>query len=332
MEGSKNNLAMTDQNLPNTDAWLPNNTGKHILETAFVRQCLDIEKSIQQKATFEKEKNIYNYESGLGLEDIVRNELKRLLPSRYSVEVGTLTDSMGQTAGDVDVIIFNDFWFPSSVLSGATPASRKKYMPIQGTYAVGEIKQTLNIKTLEAAMEKLVCCHRLHRPRTYNARTVENRESSYCFHGLSNPLYSFIFATDIDKGLTIEEIADRFFFINKRLKRLETVRAVCILGQGTIYWSFKSNDVEFKPALFMSEDLYKPIIPSIEVHNDNPAIYTFISNLQLHLFHSVLAPEDFALYYGTVNRNIRRPKSVEINIPPDEEWLQLLNEKCRENH
>src|SRR5205085_7715913 len=114
----------------------------------------------------------------------------------YSISAGVINDRNGKTAGDFDVILFNELWFPK-VKVGATFQSRRAHYPIDGVYAVCEVKQTLDFKTLDDAMKKLVTCHRLNRPQTYAKRLTENRESVSCIHGLTNPLYSFILATDL---------------------------------------------------------------------------------------------------------------------------------------
>lgn len=43
-----------------------------------------------------------------GVEDIIRSEFSKLLPNRYGVKAGVINDQKGNTAGDFDVIIFND--------------------------------------------------------------------------------------------------------------------------------------------------------------------------------------------------------------------------------
>jgi hypothetical protein len=272
---------------------------------------------------------VNNFDSGLPLEEIVRAGLQRLLPHRYGIRQGVLVDGQGQSAGDCDVVLFNETWFPA-VKVGPTPQSRRTYLPIEGVYAVGEVKQTLTQATLDAAMEKLVTTHRLHRPRTHRARTVENRSSDSCRHGLSNPLYSFVLATGVGEGTTFQSLIERFFDINKQLRRLEVIRALCVLGHGCVIWGFKDQS-EIRPALFMLEDLYLPIVPSyFDSSHAGSALYVLVENLALHLYHSVLAPEDLVTMYGRVNREGDSivPASDEIRLDPDAEWLELLRTPC----
>jgi hypothetical protein len=107
--------------------------------------------------------NIDNFDSGLGIEDVIRDEMRKILPARYAIEHGVLIDRNGKTGGDYDLLVFNESWFPR-IKAGATESSRRSYYPIEEAYAVGEIKQTLNYSTLDAALQKLIVAHRLHRP------------------------------------------------------------------------------------------------------------------------------------------------------------------------
>ncbi len=276
--------------------------------------------------------NIDNFDSGIGVEDIVREELRRILPSRYAVEKGVLIDRHGRTGGDYDAIVFNDHWFPQ-VKAGATDTSRRSYYPIEGVYAVGEIKQTLDYSSVDSALKKLVIAHRLDRPRTFANRLVENRESGSCTHGLSNPLYSFIIGINLAKDVTFEELIERFYDVNKQLKRLEVVRALCVLDHGTVVWGYKDREQGgITQALFMLEDLYEPLVPAyFSVKDVESALFSLISNLKLHLFHSVLAPEDIAGLYGTLRRIVKAPKSDDVCLLPDEDILESLKTFCNED-
>ena len=136
------------------------------------------------------------------------------------------------------------------------------------------------------------------------------------------------------KDLTFEELINRFYDVNKQVKRLEVVRALCVLGHGTVVWGFKDRDRGgITPALFMLDDLYDPIVPAYFSAKDvGSALFALIANLMLHLYHCVLAPEDVAVLYGPSSRHINAPKSEEIALQPDPERLQSLNVVCNDKH
>ena len=173
--------------LPDTTQWQPREPNARIsIGEALSARCRYIEEAVIQASRAERFSSIDAFDSGAATEDIVRESLKSLLPSRYHVTAGTVVDSSGRTAGDMDVVVFNSHWFPE-IHAAATRNTRRKLLPFEGVYAVGEIKQTLTIKSLDEAMEKLVSCHRLIRKPSPRDRLTENRDFNACPHGLSNP-------------------------------------------------------------------------------------------------------------------------------------------------
>ncbi len=321
---------------PDTSTWIPKRATDTLGE-AFLKRCRVAEEAIRLRANFERVMASEAFDSGLPIEEVVREEFRTLLPSRYSVRAGQLVDATGYSAGDCDLIVFNDYWFPA-VKPGPIASSRSVILPIEGAYAVGEIKQTLSLTTLDDGLEKLVKCHRLERPETFANRLVENRDLSSCVHGLSNPLYTFVFGITLDADVTFQRLMERFFDICRSLRRLDVVRALCVLGHGTLIWGFEDatdrSGMSSRPALFMEEDLFKPIYP---IYNGaphcGPALYPLVQNLLLHLFHSVLAPEDLAANYGPIDLPAIVPTDrTEVSLAPDSEWVERLKEPCSKRH
>jgi hypothetical protein len=306
--------------VPDTSKWLPRKDASTTLKDIFYKRCMDIEELILNKVQQEKRFNIDNFDSGLGVEEIIREEFSKILPERYLVTRGIVNDRNGLTSGDHDLIIFNNFWFPY-LKPGVTNGSRRSYFPIEGIYSIGEIKQTLTTESLDKAMEKLVKCKRLERPKTGRTRIVENRELDACAHEYTNPLYSFILATQLDESLSIDDVFIRFFEINKQLKRSELVNSLCILQKGTILWSFfdeENNNVT--PAMFHSikKGLNKPILPVLlgidEVRKSS--LYDLIMHLLANLYDTILGAEDLAVAYGNDYNEIKTPPKDKFLINP----------------
>ncbi|HUO03901.1 MAG TPA: DUF6602 domain-containing protein [Candidatus Binataceae bacterium] len=326
------NQSRTTENaraLPDTTTWKPRDASQ-TLTAVFAEECRASETKLLHGLQHERRLAIDNFDSGLPFEGLVREELKRLLPRRYSVTTGLLLDRLGRTAGNCDVVIFNDTWF-QPVKSPATENSGGKFIPIEGVYAVGEVKQTLSSSELDQAMEKLVKCQRLDRPRTFAHRIVENRKGCDCQHGLTNPLISFILAGALAANESLQDLIERFFDISKELKRLEVVRALCVLGEGTVLWSFHDplSNNEVCPATFVEADLFRPIFPIFSPASYRSPLLCLVQMLQLSLFHIVLGPEDFAAAYSLDRSGIKLPSNPNIALPADKEWLDLLNKPCR---
>jgi hypothetical protein len=319
-----------------TSKWLPKRHPSETLESAFFRRCHQIEQEITSRLRYEKTFNENNFDSGWALEEIVRQALRELLPKRYAVQSASISDSKGFTAGDCDVAVFNESWFPV-VKSGPTAESRRVYLPIEGVYAVVEVKQALTTKSLEDAMRKLVTCHRLFRPSSPYDRLVENDYRIACTHYISNPLFSSIIAADLGDGIEMEVMVEKFIRINQTLPRTDVVRSLCVLGHGNVTWGYLPvpeqpyGSPQLGPASFMLDDRFSELIPVFTpAQSDESAFYQLAWQLLDHLFHSVLAPENIALYYGRAITDVKTPTTEGASLPPDPELINSLRDFCGE--
>ncbi|HKO19810.1 MAG TPA: DUF6602 domain-containing protein, partial [Acidobacteriaceae bacterium] len=292
--------------LPDVASWKPRITPTENLKAAFFTRCRQVERTILRRRDDEKETVEYSFHSGSGVEDVIRDELRAILPKRYAADGGSICDRNGYSAGDCDVVIFNDTWFPL-VKAPVTESSRRKIFPIEGVYAVLEVKQTLDPNVLDRAMEKLVVAHRLFRPEAASDRIAENRETGTCKHFISNPLYSAIVATGVEAHSSFLKLAERFIAINRQLPRRDVVRALCVLGEGTLVWGVKEDgsrkiaesESSLRPALFMREDRYCELQPVILGGvSDDSALYQLMVAISAHLYRSILPPEDLCVHYG----------------------------------
>lgn len=322
----------SDGSVPDVAGWLPRKQDTGTLSSAFSRRCALGEEYLLRQLAHEREMSIDSFDSGLPFEAAVREEVGRLLPRRYTSAAGTLVDRRGFSAGQCDIIVFNSLWF--SVVNAPTLTTPARLLiPVEAAYAVGEVKQSLNSKSLDDAMEKLVTCHRLHRPPTFANRLVENRESDGCTHGLTNPLFSFVFAGRADAD-DFQSLIGRFYDINKKLKRLEVVRFLCVLGAGAVGWAYVDPvHKDIRHALFMKADLFEPVFPAFCRSDKKSPLFSLAQALQLHLYHSVLGPEDLATAYGAVeDDDYALPSDHSIKLPPDPEWIGRLRQPCKDNH
>jgi hypothetical protein len=321
--------------MPDTSAWVPKKHPSETMDAAFFRQCHQVEQEILGRIAYEKSFNEHAFDSGWSAEEIIRQALRNLLPRRYHVMAGYLSDSKGYSAGDCDVIVFNDEWFPA-IKSGPAVNSRRTYVPIEGAYSVLEVKQSLTRSRLEEAMQKLVKCSRLFRPPTPFDRIVENQLRNDCTHFISNSLYTGVVAAGLGDGVKLDSLVERFIRINQQLPRMSVVRFLCVLGHGTLCWAYEEPDAvnpdgsyRLREAEFAREDRFAELIPVYgrTEQGDSP-FYGLLQSLMAHLFRSVLAPEGVATHYGGFPSAIRVPESEGATLRPDDGLLASLNDLC----
>lgn len=131
-------IKLWNHDLPDPSAWRPRRqTGaEETLRLALQQTCRAVQRRVVSEAAIERDFNIDNYDSGAAIEDLVRRELRRLLPARYEVAAGVLNDATGATVGDCDVLICNRIWAPVIKL-GATEESRRVHFPVESIDFIG---------------------------------------------------------------------------------------------------------------------------------------------------------------------------------------------------
>ena len=286
------------QNLPDVSKWQPDSGHTENLKNGLLLTCQAAQQRIVSEGAIEQRFNTYNYDSGPGLEDIVRQELSKLLPDRYSIDPGVVNDRDGKTAGDADVLIRNRTWAPVVKL-GATPASRRFHFPIESIYSAIEVKQTLGFDELDKAMEKLVKISRLNRPDNPYGHITENQHlKAFDKVGeILNPLHTTVLGTRIKSGVSFKDIALRFGEINSCLNRSEMVTALCLLDHGVAVYLVKEDASDYVQASYMW-DRQKPVVMGIYEQPDK-AFHILFIHLLGHLTRSVLEVHDLHRQYGT---------------------------------
>ena len=289
------------ENLPDVRQWVPDSDQEVNLGSGLLQTCQAAQSRIIAEADIERRFNIHNYDSGLGVEDIVRNEFSKILPTRYAVDSGVVNDRDGRTAGDCDILIRNGLWAPVVKL-GATPDSRRSHFPIEAIYSAIEVKQTLGFAQLDDAMKKLVRVSRLNRPYNPYGHITENMHLRNLDHPeyVLNPLHTTVLGTRIQKGISFPELAMRFGQINASLNRDEMVTELCVLGHGVAMYHVPDDNSGHREATFMS-DRQDQLIMGMYLQDPDKAFYLLLVHLLGHLTRSVLEVHDLHRRYGRLN-------------------------------
>ena len=302
-----------NQNLPDTATWQPrpNTKAKDTIQQSLVAACEAAQQRIIQEGIIERGFNIENYDSGPGLEDITRQELRKLLPSRYEISPGVVNDAGGATSGECDILVSNGIWAPQ-IKPKVTSESRRIHFPIESVYAVLEVKQTLTFKSLDQGMEKLVGTSRLTRPKTMYGQITENMNvAEWNRPGwILNPLFTVLLASGVGKRSKFDELADRFFLLNQNLNRDEKVNVLCALGHGVAYYVVKEDSSLLTASDYM-RDRDKQLL-RIKYDGDlQSCFYVLYSLLLPHLNRSILSVSDLVSAYGIENIPIQIGKEVD---------------------
>ena len=301
------------KSLPDVNSWQPYDAKKKTLRNSLMITCQFVQERIVGRANAEIKFRVQNYDSGIGTEEIVREELGRLLPDRYAVSPGLISDRHGRTAGECDLIVRDPNWSPV-IKPGATSQSRRFHFPIESVYEVTEIKQSIGRAELDAAMEKLVKVSRLDRPMNPYGHITENQHLTFLDRdgAMLNPLHSTILATRLPSRSTFDDVVYRFGQINSKLNRRDMVKMLCVLGHGTVWYSGESGNPY--NATYMT-DRGTPLIMQINRREPENAFYRYFVELLGHLNRSVLGLHDVTSVYGEPppTREVRRFPEATFN-------------------
>ena len=300
-----------NDNLPDVSKWQPGDQNNETMSSALMVTCQMAQRRIIDRAHAEIDFNLHNFDSGGGIEEIIREELCDLLPSRYSVDCGVISDRIGRNAGDCDLIVRDRIWSPA-VKPGATKESRRVFFPIEGVYAASEIKQTLGFDQLDDAMRKLATISRLNRPQNPYGHITENQHIPFLDRpgAILNPLHTSVIATRLTNDVALESVVKRFGAINALLDRDHMVNFLCVLGHGTGWYSALNGDSA--NATYMWDRNQQLCLQINEAEPEN-AFYRFYVELLSHGTRSVLNLANVHQEYGTTlpdRRSLKYPDAA----------------------
>ncbi|MFK7803237.1 MAG: DUF6602 domain-containing protein [Anaerolineae bacterium] len=86
----------------------------------------------------------YNFDNGPEFEIALCKVLRLILPEVYGICRGFVVTQNGEKAGD-DIIIYDQFRFPTLAFRDPNEFARKEYIPIEAVYGYIEAKNTVNM-------------------------------------------------------------------------------------------------------------------------------------------------------------------------------------------
>lgn len=248
--------------------------------------------------------------AGDEVEKVVRNVIKRKLPTSYYVGHGHIVDSQLNSSNELDIVIADNLSAP--VLMNT--ANGTEYFIFESVYAIGEIKSTYYksknyIKDFIGVVSDLKFKNKLQRERV---------PTNYLGNGISlggglrldrtpvwpymNPLFSFMLFVN-SGDFSIEDIQE----IYKERKAIELPNIICFLDKGLIV-NFRSNVEESKSINLGTIDL----IPEF---NDNALknewLLINISNSDENVIGS-----NFSFLYLAIINHLKSSLLKETNMLP----------------
>lgn len=156
--------------------------------------------------------------SGDEVEDLIREKISLFLPERYLVKQGHVVNSEGKVSNQLDIIIFDRLNTPKFFES----TNNTVFYPIESVLAIGEIKKTLRskdliefgkkIKFLKEDMKRVLVPNSIYGGNLKGDSTFSDLVNMFSDRKYKNPLFSFVFAIDVE-NITDLEIDDEGKFM-----------------------------------------------------------------------------------------------------------------------
>jgi len=184
----------------------------------------------------------HNLEKGLGAERALRSLLRDFLPSRFGVAKGKIVNYGGDQSQACDIIIYDRL----NCARLFVDQNENQIIPIEGIYAVIEVKVTLTKGKLNEAFDNLASVHNLSPARPvrsknklvdfcppalivvgFNGPSLATIERHYLTMNHAHPVgASFSSYSEVSPGF--DERTGKSFLVNK----------IACLGSGTIFHTY----------------------------------------------------------------------------------------------
>lgn len=207
-------------------------------------------------------------------EDVLKYYIKQLLPERFAVGNGVVTDVNGTQSKQQDFFVYDAFNSPVFLHTESS-----SIIPVESVYATIEVKSTLKKETLIQSLENIKSVKGLEITVLLNTPLIPE---------VYNSIFGAIFAYTSDT--TIETIANNLDVLCKDIPPSNRPSVICVLDQGVIVNVEKQmlNQIEIMP----SENTTWGIVKNVKEMN----LYLFYLLLQQHLNTSQKFPPDLLAY------------------------------------
>lgn len=108
---------------------------------------------------------LHSGEKGREIEEKIREALARVLPEKIGVSHGFVIDSNDNSSNQMDIVLYDKMNTPK-IYNGDSV----QILPVESTYACGEIKTMLDLGKLEDVSEKCLSYKNLHRKAYYPSK------------------------------------------------------------------------------------------------------------------------------------------------------------------
>ena len=227
---------------------------------------------------------------GEGREEIVKRFLKEYLPKSFGIGSGFVIDSTGRSSLQQDIVIYDVAKCPILYDLGS------QVFPVEGVYAVIEVKSNLNGEELNDSIEKILSVKKLQKteffmPRSEIIETHRIYGKDYQFF----PTLGYVFAFD---SIELGALTSKLYTQNQQrgLAIENRVDVICVLKRGLVLSYHDKKGItplpepdtylcfsESESSLLLFYLLFMAIITQAKTNPINLIRYVPLPSTQLHI-------------------------------------------------
>lgn len=238
---------------------------------------------------------------GSSREDVLKFYIKQLLPERFAVGNGVVTDVNGTQSKQQDFFVYDAFNSPVFLHTESS-----SIVPIESVYATIEVKSTLKKDTLIQSVNNI---------KSVKELTITVLKNSPIIPYTYNRVFGAVFSYTCDTK--IETIAGNLHQICQTIPPKHRPSVVCILDQGVIV-NVEKNGLHQISAI-PSEQTTWGIVKNTSEMN----LYLFYLLLQQHLNTSKNFPPDLLAYANKSHALDNMQVSIPKDLIPDDAQIDF---------
>jgi len=243
---------------------------------------------------------------GSARENILREYIKQLLPKKFAVGSGIITDANGTQSRQQDFIIYDAFNSPSFLQMD----SLSTVLPIESVYSTIEVKSRLTKDELEKCITNY---------KSVKDLVLSPFVQDFSPHGVYNQICGYVFSYTSDASL--ETVALNVQNLSEELPIDQQPTMICVLDKGLIVHVDKRNPLNI--LVSPSENTTWAIIKNEKEKN----LYIFYLLLQQYLNSAKNLPPDLFKYAYAEHIIDNTTINIPTGIIPDDLCVQFGESK-----
>ena len=253
-------------------------------------------------------------EFGTYREGIVRDFLQPFLPQRLAIDTGFVVSPLGETSGQIDLIIYDP-----SLTPPLESKNRQRFFPVETVIAAGEVKSDVRRDEFEKALIRLAKIKEMRSAMTNESSAVVRwhrlTRAEYNPDKISlDQVFTFLICNHIDFPFRDDTISSTLNEIYKSVNYAHRHSAVLSLEDGLFFYI----DPDIQSCSFPISTTGKEYNRNYWIHSpDNKYTHfkLFCSDLFLHSVHGTVGFVSLLGYANfredNVNSWVEEPKSSE---------------------